>query len=168
MRRLLPGLAAVLCATLLWGCSDDERFKDEIRAEVSAGRFKEAEAKARDRFAADKLNLMVMLEYIDVERSKREKDAYRQNLQFEKVHWKRTADGTALLSATLRNSGGKTLTGFGVKATLMVDGAARKSVSFSRTVTLPPGDCISFHHELSVPRFDQVHLELLDFGLDER
>lgn len=166
-RRFLACIAAAAWLALFSGCSDDERLKQEIREDAKAGRFDEAAAKAREHFATDKLTLMVLLETIAIDRDRTEKDAYRRHLLFEAVVWEKTDAGVSL-SARVLNSGDRTLTGYGIKATLLQDAVRQESFFFSQIERIPPGGFVAFQHERKTKAtFDQVRLEIHDFGLEE-
>ncbi|WP_028322037.1 hypothetical protein [Desulfatiglans anilini] len=167
IRRVLAGIAAAAWLILFSGCSEDERLKREIREDARAGRFDEAVAKARDYFAADKLTLMVLLETIAIERNRAEKATYRHHLALEAVEWEKTDSGISL-SGGIRNSGDRTLTGYGIKVTLLQNIERKETFFFSRIKQIPAGGLGVFRYERKTQApFDHVLLEIHDFGIED-
>lgn len=168
IRRVLAGIAALAWLVVFSsGCSEDERLKREIREDARAGRFDEAVAKAREHFAADKLTLMVLLETIDIERNRAEKTTYRHHLTLEAVAWEKTDSGVSL-SGGIRNSGDRTLTGYGIQATLLRDIERKETFFFARIAQVPPGGLGIFRYDRKTRApFDHVLLEIHDFGIED-
>jgi hypothetical protein len=159
----------ILCLLALMtvsGCKSDEDLKDEVRAEVRAARYEKAVELASRYFAADKLNLMVMLDYIAFQKEKASKQAYRPYIHTEVLEWERDRPGGVSLVGRIANRGDRTMTGFAVQIRYLERGAVTASSVLTRAEDIGPGKSRTFGtRERRAIRCDHVSVDLIDFAL---
>jgi hypothetical protein len=148
------------------GCTPHEDQQREIREKVRAGEHDEAVRLAHKYFADDKRVLLVTLEFIEDQKDKAVKQAYKKNVVIGDVSLQTEPSGINKVVGRVMNQGHSTITGFGIKASCKKDGRVVHEVRNRYLIDIAPG--MSHGFQCATDGFancDDVSVEIIDLGL---
>jgi len=151
------------------GCVYDDDKKEEIKEKVRIGRHEEAERLAHTYFDADKLILMVMLEYIADQKDKAIKKAYKDNLLIDDWEWWIDRQGLTKVAGRVIHKGDKSISGFGIKIYYIRNEEVIDVATVTKAGEIEPGMYKEFEHthQSSLYHYDEISLDILDFGIKD-
>jgi hypothetical protein len=157
---------ALFFLALCTGWVSDEDRQREIREKADAGEFEEAKRLAIEYFAADKLLLMVSLEYIAGQKEKALKNVYHHNFLIIDCDRREDENGRMVVNITVLNSGDKTVTGFAVRIDCVKNGKMINWGIFAKTEEIGPGTYKTFEQAKSGHKdCDELSVHLIDFAV---
>ncbi len=163
-RMMLVLISLFLCS----GCVSDEERQREIRGKAEVGEYEEAERLAFKYFAADKLLLLISLEYINDQKTKALKRFYKDNLLVNEWKWKEVRDGLITVDGRVINQGDRTVTGFAIKIEYMKKGKVIDRAILTETEEIMPATCQQFEHtKRCLQGCDEVSVDIVDFAIKE-
>ncbi len=161
---MLVLISLFLCS----GCVSDEERQREIRGKTEIGEYEEAERLAFKYFAADKLLLLISLEYINDQKTKALKRFYKDNLLVDEWEWKEVRDGLIAVDGRVINQGHRTVTGFAIKIEYMKKGEVIDRVIVTENKEIMPGIYQQFDHtKRCLKGCDEVSVDIVDFAIKE-
>jgi len=150
------------------GCVSDEERQREIREKAKIGEYEEAERLALKYFAADKLLLLISLEYINDQKTKALKRFYKDNLLVDEWEWKEVGYGHIKIDGRVINQGDRTVTGFAIKIEYMKKGKVIDRVFLTETEEIMPATYQQFGHtKCCLQGCDEVSVDIVDFAIKE-
>ncbi len=150
------------------GCVSDEERQREIRGKAEVGEYEEAERLAFKYFAADKLLLMISLEYINDQKTKALKKFYQDNLLVDEWEWKKVRDGLITVEGRVINQGDRTVTGFAIKIKYMKKGKVIDRFILTEMKEIMPDTFQQFDHtKRCLKGCDEVSVDIVDFAIKE-
>jgi len=150
------------------GCVSDEERQREIREKAAIGEYEEAERLALKYFAADKLLLLISLEYINDQQTKALKGFYKDNLFVDEWEWKEVRDGLIAVDGRVINQGHRTVTGFAIKIEYMKKGKVIDRVIVTENKEIMPDTYQQFEHmKRCLKGCDEVSVDIVDFAIKE-
>ena len=165
-RRPHKRLVLLLVFALITGCAADEDQQREIREKVKGGEHEEAMRLAHKYFADDKRVLLVTLEYIEDQKDKAVKQAYKKHVIIGDVDLKAKPSGATKVIARVMNQGDRVITGFGIKAACIKDGRVVHEVRNRYLTEIASGMSHMFQYETDdFADCDDVSVEIIDLGL---
>ena len=159
---------SLLFLTLCTGWVSEEDRQREIRGKANAGEFEEAKKLAFEYFAADKLLLMVSLEYIAGQEEKTLKNVYKHNFLLVDCDRRKDKYGHIMVDVRVSNKGEKTVTGFAVRIECVKNGEMINRDIFTKIEEIEPGTYKTF--ERTKPEFqdcDEVSIDIIDFAVKD-
>ncbi len=162
-------LFLLVLLALLAGCgvSDQDR-QNEIKAKVGVGDYEEAARLAHEYFSDDKRILLVMLEYIGDQKSKANKEAYKNNVVIQDVEWSKDRSGGTVVVGRVLNLGDKTITGFGISIACKRDGKAVHAARVAYPGPISPGMSKEFRRDIdSLNGCGDISIDIVDLGLKD-
>jgi hypothetical protein len=165
--RILSWGLLLLFLFMVTGCTADEQIKEEIRNHVRQGRYEEAERKAREFFADDKLELFVLLEYIDQKRRADVRTQYLKRLTITRWQWWSDDGGRVIIAGEVLNEGDRTVRVLAFMIECLKEGTVTRFQRVRSPVELPPGMSGKFEiRESGLSGCDDVSLTLIDLGVE--
>ena len=163
-RMMLVLISLFLCS----GCVSDKERQREIREKTEVGEYEEAERLAFKYFAADKLLLLISLEYINDQKTKALKRFYKDNLLVDEWEWKEVGYGHIKVDGRVINQGDRTVTGFAIKIEYIRKGKVIDRVILTETKEIMPAMYQQFEHtKRSLKGCDEVSVDIVDFAIKE-
>ena len=161
-RMMLVLISLFLCS----GCVSDEERQSEIRGKAEVGEFEEAERLAFKYFAADKLFLLISLEYINDQKTKALKRVYKDNLLVDEWEWKEVGYGLIKVDGRVINQGDRTVTGFAIEIEYMKKGKVIDRVIVTENKEIMPATYQKFEHtKRCLKGCDEVFVDIVDFAI---
>jgi hypothetical protein len=162
-------LCLLVLLALLAGCGvSDQARQDEIKEKVGGGDYEEAARLAHQYFSDDKRILLVMLEYIGDQKSKADKEAYKDNVVIQDVDWSTDRSGGTVVVGRVLNQGDKIITGFGISIVCKRDGKTVHAVRAAYPGPIPPGMSEAFRREIGgLTGCHDISIDIVDLGLKD-
>jgi hypothetical protein len=158
--------SVLLFLVLFTGCVSDEERQREIREKAEAGQYEEAERLAFEYFAADKLLLLISLEYIADKKDKALKRAYKHIFLIDDWDWAKDRDGRVKVDGRVVNQGDRTVTGFAIRIEYVKNGEVIDRVAFTESEEIKPGMYKEFERtKYGLSDCDQVFIDVVDFAI---
>ena len=172
LRFMLKSLCRIMFVLislfLCSGCVSDEERQREIRGKAEVGEYEEAERLAFKYFAADKLLLLISLEYINDQKTKALKGFYKDNLFVDEWEWKEGRDGLITIDGRVINQGDRTVTGFAIRIEYMKKGKVIDRAIVTENKEIMPATYQKFEHTKScLKSCDEVSVDIVDFAIKE-
>jgi len=168
VKSLFRIMFVLISLFLCSGCVSDEDRQGEIREKAKAGGYEEAERLAFKYFAADKLLLLISLEYINDQKTKALKEFYKDNLLVDEWEWKEVGYGLINVDGRVINQGDRTVTGFAIKIEYMKKGKVIDRVILTETKEIMPATYQQFEHtKRCLKSCDEVSVYIVDFAIKE-
>ena len=172
LRFMLKSLCRIMFVLislfLCSGCVSDEERQREIRGKAEVGEYEEAERLAFKYFAADKLLLLISLEYINDQKTKALKRFYKDNLLVDEWEWKEGRDGLITVDGRVINQGDRTVTGFAIRIEYMKKGKVIDRVIVTENKEIMPATYQKFEHtKRCLKGCDEVSVDIVDFAIKE-
>lgn len=162
------GLLLLLAVFLISGCTKDQERREAIKKAVKMGRFEQAERMARDGFADDKLEMLLLLEYIEGQKEKAERAAYLPALSTRSWGWTRGPGGNVVVRGEVLNGGPRPLAGFALEAECLKGGRVVARGTLRKIGDVGPGKTAGFELSISgAADCDQVEIAVLDVGFQQ-
>ena len=161
-------MIALMSLFLCSGCVSDEERQREIKGKAEVGEYEEAERLAFKYFEADKLLLLISLEYINDQKTKALKRSYKNNLLVDEWEWKEVGYGHIKVGGRVINQGDRTVTGFVIKIEYMKKGKVIDRAILTETRDIMPVTCQQFEHtKRCLKGCDEVSVDIVDFAIRE-
>ena len=150
------------------GCVSDEKRQREIREKAEVGEYEEAERLAFKYFEADKVLLLIGLEYINVQKTEALKGLYKDNLLVDELEWNEVGNSYIKVDGRVINQGDRTVTGFAIKIEYMKNGKVIDRVIFTETKEIIPATYQQFERtHRCLKGCDEVSVDIVDFAIKE-
>lgn len=163
-RMMFVLMSLFLCS----GCVSDEERQREIREKAEVGEYEEAERLAFKYFEADKLLLLIGLEYINVQKTEALKGLYKDNLLVDELEWNEVGNSYIKVDGRVINQGDRTVTGFAIKIEYMKNGKVIDRVIFTETKEIIPATYQQFERtHRCLKGCDEVSVDIVDFAIKE-